>query len=518
LAGLVVALLVVLPFRSVPFTRLDGVVVKLPAPDRLNHTSDTWDYLQIAREIYRSHRYESLFTYVPFLPDWHPGLTTWPPEEFPVLWRQPGYPLLIAGAFAVCGRPDPDVLLWLQAAAIVVLPLATYLLGLACLRPGWACCAGFWALLAPLAVSPASPFVATTWFAGIVALLAAALVRSTRIGVVAVAGVLLGIAVAFRFETWMLLPGLLLMFWLGGYMRRGVATIVLLAIAIAVVIPWYRLRAQCAGETFTLSSLLYHDTHAFPGWTSSRTLAVRDLTPLGFLRAHPGDVLAKTGFNLLRYGRDLALAPSPFLAPLVWIAMLRRPGTARPRALLLGTALATLGLVLALAPLEYSPRFLGPLVPLFAVSASWAMSRLPRYRRGLAVTATAIGLVVTIVALSDRTHQGTARVAAEDLNRLMTQPEAQEVRGGGGLLLCDAPTLYAWIWEGLAVWTPLPDDIPKVLRELNAPRILALFTRAGGHGDGLARNTVEEYVNRGGIASGRQPPLTVTFTWSPTTP
>ena len=497
LAGIVVALLVVLPFRTVDFTRSDGVVVKLPAPDRLNHTSDTWDYLQIAREIYRSHRYESLFTYVPFLPDWDASR-----PRFPVLWRQPGFPLLIAGGFALRGGADPDVLPWIQGAAILFLPLVTYVLALTVLVPAWAFAAALWTLLIPLVLSPASPFVATTWFAVLAGLLASCLMRASRTWIVVLCGALLGLAIAFRLETWFLLPGLLFMVWLGRPSRRLLHTIVLLGVAALVLAPWTRCRAQCAGETFTLTSLLYHDTDTFPGWTSSRTLAVRELSTLSFVTDHFGEVMKKSVLNLLRYGRDLVLLPSPFLAPFVWVTVLRQPKDPLRRSFVLGTALMAFVLVLALAPLEYSPRFIAALMPFFAITATLGMERFVRHRRILIIGATVVGVLLLSGALVRRSTDGTARVAAEDLNEVVKLP-----RHFSGIMLCDAPTVYAWIWSHPAVWTPVPEDVQKVRELLEDFRTFAIFTRAGGRGDGLAPDTVERYLDAGLMATRMEPPL-----------
>jgi hypothetical protein len=510
MAGLILALCVVLPFRSVSFTRSDGVAVKLLAPDRLDHTSDTWDYLQIAREIYQSHRFESLFTYVPFLPDWSDKRPIGEPlERFPVLWRQPGFPLLIAGAFALWGAPDPDVLLWIQGFAIFLLPLATYFLAQAILSPGWALVAGFLALFCPLASSPSSPFVATTWFAVILAFLAGCLLRTDRVIMAVVSGVLLGIAIAFRLETWMLVPGLLLMLWLAHSPHPVRNTLVILGMAAVVLIPWTRCRAQCGGETFTLTSLLYHATDAFPEWNSSRTLAVRDLSPLGFVTQHFGDVAKKSGLDILRYGRDLVLFPSPFLAPLVWLAVLRPPADSRSRAFVLGAAVAAIILVLALSPLEYSPRFLAVFVPLFTVTAVITISRFVRYRRELVIAAGAVGILLIGSGVLRRSANGTSRIAVEDLDHLISQANWSMPMGYDHfpwVVLTDAPTIYAWIWEGRAVWAPLPEDVPRV-RQLLGNGTVALFTRASGHADGITQDTINKYFVTGAVAKTNKPPI-----------
>jgi hypothetical protein len=517
-AGLLVALAVVLPYRSVPFTRADGVKVLLPAPNRLNHTSDTWDYLQIARQMHRGCGLTSLFTYPPFLPESLPRLTpgskragaVWTScPGFPLYWRQPGFPALIAAGFAVRGEPDPGVLLWIQGLAIVLLPLATFLLARLLVTPGWAFLAGLWTLLSPLAVSATSPFTATTWFAVLLALLTAALLAARRFlpGV----GVLLGLIALFRLETWLLLPGLLTVLWLSRTRRRPLAAALVLLPAGLTVLPWFaHLAAESGSFLYNTSSLLYHATRSYPDWDSSRALAVRALTPWEFLADHPGEVLAKSGVNLLRFGRDLVLLPSPFLAPFLWLAVLRLPAERRPRAFLVGGAVALLILVLALAPLEYAPRFLAGLAPLLTVGAAIGLSRFPRYRRELATVASVIGLVLLAGTILRRETDGTALAAAQDLNLLMNRGEVEPLLQGDAVALSDAPTVYAWIWERRAVWTPVSTDIDGV-RKILGERAIALFTRPGGRGDDLAPETVEEYVKRGGIASNPEPPLVVTW-------
>jgi len=175
-------------------------------------------------------------------------------------------------------------------------------------------------------------------------------------------------------------------------------------------------------------------------------------------------------------------------------------------------------MVLALAPLEYSPRFIAVLMPFLAVTATLGMQRFVRHRRILFVGASVVGLLVMGGALLRRPADGTARLAAEDLNDVLKAP-AESVRRAGWpaipwIAFCDAPTIYAWIWNSPAVWTPLPEDVPK-LRCLLGPDTVAIFTRAGGHGDGLAPDTIDKYFQAGLEADRVEPPLLMG--WPPPT-
>jgi hypothetical protein len=522
-----VAVLLLLPFRAVPFDRGDGTTVLVPDPTRLDHTSDTWDYLQEGRELYRGNGFTSLFTYPPHLPDAvdpirigsdFSGDDFFDPSCFPVLWRQPLYPMMIAGAFAVAGGPHPDAMLWLQGLGVVLLPLAAYFLGRRLLTPGWAALAALWTLLSPLLLAARSPLVATTWFAGFFALVVGVLLLVQRARGWILLGLLIGVAALLRMDTWILLPGLLVMFWLSRETPgrfRGSAVVVLTA-AVAFAPAVIRLGFLVQDGFHNTLSLVYHNTDTFPGWTSSRTLAVRELSAWGFVRDHMGEVLAKSGLNLLRYLRDLVLLPSPLLAPLLWFAVLRRGKTGRPRAFLAGGVVAAVTVLVVLSPMEYAARFLAPLVPLMAVGAGLGIHALPRFRGLLAGTATAVGLVMVTLSLAGRPAAGTAQTAAEDLRTLMLAnldlpSRASLDRGDGGVILSDAPTVYAWIWDVCGVvWMPVASDLPEVLGML--PQSAALFTRAGGSaGDALEADLLERYLAGGGVAGAPAKPLVVTW-------
>jgi hypothetical protein len=516
LAAMVVAASLLLPYRSVPFQRSDGVWVELPAPHRLKHVSDVWDYLQQARQIQSGAGFSSLFTYVPFLPE---SMTPEgqpraagggaSPRAFPQYWRQPGYPVLLAGAFVLAGGARPDAMLVLQAFFILLLPVATYVLGRTLLAPGWAAMAAIWTLLTPVVLGAHEPLVTTTFFASLVALLLTAVLVARRPLAWFGTGLLLGLTALVRFETWLLVPGLLAAMGSVRRERRVRAAAMILGSALLVVLPWHlRLLALTGDPFYNATSLFFHDTPAFPGWVASRTLAVCSLSPWSFVAAHPGDMAAKTAINLARFLRDFVLLPSPFLAPFLWLAVLRRGPEPLRRGLVAGGVTATLVVIAVLAPMEYAPRFLGPLVPAFAVGAAIGMSRMPRYRALLAGVATMVGVILLAGSLRSRGAEESALLAARGLNTLMSEPDIRS-RAEEAVVLSDAPTVYAWIWNRPAVAAPIARDIPGV-RALS-PDVIALITCAVGVGGFLEADLARDYAEQDGVLSGTGCPSAIVW-------
>jgi 4-amino-4-deoxy-L-arabinose transferase-like glycosyltransferase len=542
LAGLAAGLAVVAPYRSETFTRSDGGWVRVPRLDAMTHTSDAWDYLQLGRQLYRGEGFTSLFTYPPFLPESVPGgkailhdeltlpLPGPPPapgdlerppadspsapghvESFPLLWRQPGFPVLVAAGFAVAGGPEPNAALALQILALVLLPLSVYLLARSVVSPGWAFWAAILALLVPLAIGARSPFVATTWTAVFWTLLFAFFLRARSAAAWVGTGLFLGLTVLFRLETWFLVPGLLVLLWVSHDRDRVKAAVTVLVLAVLVVAPWHLHLWRVTGEPFyNTGSLLFHATQRFPGWESSRTLAVRMQRAGSFLMFHRDQVMTKAVHDLLGYGRTLAVLPSPFLAPFLWLTLLRPPQGRVARGLVAGGAVAITVLVLALSPMEYAPRFVAPLVPIMAVGAVMTVARIPRWRALLVGAALAVGLAATAMALRGRGHETTGRLAAEDLNRLWTLPQATALHRGA-VALVDSPTVYAWIWDRPAVWTPLPRDLRMV--RIALPGTVALFTRAVGGADEISPETPALYMVDRASASAPSPPMAIA--WPP---
>jgi hypothetical protein len=153
---------------------------------------------------------------------------------------------------------------------------------------------------------------------------------------------------------------------------------------------------------------------------------------------------------------------------------------------------------------------LAVLVPCFAVGAALGISRSGRHAKVLAGAATFVGLVFLIGTLAGRKENGTALLAAEDLNRIMATPSGALVIATDTVTLADAPTIYAWIWDRPTVWTPVSRDLPEI-RALLPGRSSALFTRAAGRGDDLPPSIVAEYVGMGGKASAPAAPLIVSW-------
>jgi hypothetical protein len=373
-----------------------------------------------------------------------------------------------------------------------------YALGRAVLTPGWAFLAALWSLLCPMAVGVREPLVVTTLFTAWSAALFAVALRARGVPALLGLGVLAGLGVLLRFETWLLVPALATAYLLGGSGRPRARFALVLAVAVLVTVPWLWRNALVTGHPFfNASSLIYHATDPFPGWTSSRTLQILDTTPLAFVAEHPGTVLQKTAINLARYARDLLLLPSAALAPFVWLAFLRPPAGRRERGVLATLAAVAIVLVGVFSPLEYAPRFLAPLVPLMTVAAAMSLSRLPVSRRFFTAGVTVISAAILGVFILGRAPEGTASLAVRDLEHLV--PGAVELETG--VALADSPTLYAWIWDRPAVWLPVPEDVARV-RALIPGEEVALFTCALGGSDGMGPETREAYLAQGRRVAG----------------
>ena len=95
---------------------------------------------------------------------------------------------------------------------------------------------------------------------------------------------------------------------------------------------------------------------------------------------------------------------------------------------------------------------------------------------------------------------GDAAALAEALAQVASDRGGWRARAEASVVLTDAPTLYAWIWNRPAVWAPRPEDLPQVRALL--PGSIALLTCAAGRGDTLERDLAEAYAAQGGTRAG----------------
>lgn len=457
IAASIVARVYVLPFRSVPVTRSDGAVVLVPNPHMTGSKWDVWDYLSEARNLARGHGFTSRLTYPPFLPeslDESEGET----DAFPVLWRQPAYPLLVAGLFGLLGREDPNALLLLQALAVLLLPLAAYAFARRILTDGWAALAAFWALSTPAVIGFHEPLVATTLYVTGVCVVWS---LATKPGAWMV-GAALGIAYYVRVEAVFLLPAVLIARRVALGVSFGNVLTTMLVFAL-LVLPWWVRTAVLTGDAgYNAASLLYHDVGPFPGWLASRTMAVRELTPWAFVVDHAGDVLFKTVRNGARFARDVCLFPAPGL---LLLAVLALKGDRTSRGWAVGALLLPAVTFLLLAPLEYAPRFVAASVPALAVSAAVVLARMGRRGKWLAFAFSVASVLTTSLFVVSRPvgdPRSVTEVASVDARELTDRITVSNVH-----------TVVAWVWDRPAVWAPPAPDVAW-LRERRD--VVAVFT------------------------------------------
>jgi len=123
-----------------------------------------------------------------------------------------------------------------------------------------------------------------------------------------------------------------------------------------------------------------------------------------------------------------------------------------------------------------------------------------------------VGGVLLSVFLLTREESGTARVAADDLNVLMAESKARPLLENT-VALSDSPTIYAWIWQRPAVWSPVSRNLTAIHEML--PATIAQFTRAGARGNVLEDSLIQDYLAEGWVASGPELPFLVTWPKGP---
>jgi len=433
-------------------------------PEVIPGYSDYWDYLQLGRQLASGHGFTSLFTYPIFLPASGAAAASGL-EAFPMLWRPPLYP-----AFVAVGLLLTDGSAWAPVAinvlAHLVTLLATYLLALEFTGRRWALLSGLVVALSPALMGLAEPGLATTPYAALLVLAARSVLNADNRRRAVLAGLGFGLLTLLRGEALLLLPAMIWLLWAGERGDRERRIWYFLFAAIVVTLPWTIRNWMVTGRPyFGASSLLFVDTRDYPGWVSSRMSVGLDRSALLWAVANPDQVGWKAARNLFHFLVQALLLPLAALAPFVWTAVGRLARVGRESAFC-ASVLIALGLTIAvLSPLEYSPRFLHPFIPLLTVVSVIILGRMReqigvgqavRYSRRPVIWVAAA--VVTLAALQflgglrDARH---ARAAwAKEFGELKATDWAEVRRGLPAATLIDGdyPAYYAWKTGRQFVW------------------------------------------------------------------
>ena len=429
-------------------------------PDGVPRWSDMWDYLQLARQIHAGHGFTSLFTYPIFLP------LGGSDAAFPLVWRPPGFPLLVAALFPLGGGPFSAAPLALQIAGYVLAVLGTYLLALEFVEARWALLAALVVALSPDVLGVAEPGIATALYTAGLTFGFWLATRATGRRAAVFTGLAFGVLMLLRGETLLLVPALVWMLWAGERGDRHRRIWLCLAAFLVVQIPWFlRLWHVTGRPFFSPSSLLYVDTAAFPGWESSRRLDMLARSPVRWALGHAGMVAGKSLRNLFHYLRQALLMPLPALAPFVWAATGRLTGVGKSSAYCASVLIGLGCFVLLLAPLEYAPRLLHPFIPLLAVVGVILLARFREYRvlegqpqlsaRPVAFVAAAV------VALAFLEFVAGVAVARREWPRTPPAPPPAVALDADSWYYGDYPSWYAWRLNRRFVWLPVADDVPR---------------------------------------------------------
>ncbi len=258
---------------------------------------------------------------------------------------------------------------------------------------------------------------------------------SQRLGLVAAAGALSGLAVVTEYPL-ALLGAVLGIYAIArpGPLRRGLAYA---GGVVAGVLPLAAFNVWAFGSVTHLS---YDDTVAVPGRTGHDRLGLNDTGTFGLDLPSPGVAL-----DLLLAPKGLlTLTPVLLLGALGAVAMSRR-GRRAEAAVVLGAAVAYLayvaGYYLPFGGGSPGPRFLVPMLPFLAVPLSLAFRRWPGATVALFLASAATMTIATAAEPllgGDDTGRWTDRLVDGDL-----QPTVATALGAGDGWLAIAPFLAA---------------------------------------------------------------------------
>lgn len=507
--ALAVAVPLLGPYRSEGWVRQDGEEVRVPRLDRVGPDAAVWDYLQQGRELARGNGFRSRLTYPVFLPASLPAMGTEVQNDFPVLWRQPGFPLLVAAALLLGGE-EPDALLVLQGLALVLLALGTFFLARYLVSTWWAGLAALWVLASPLVLGVGEPLAATTLYAALGAWLWLGALSAWGAGRTLLWGVGLGLLILFRLETWLIAPALLLV--LARTNRENPLAAVTMALVAAglVLVPWGMRNFLVTGHPLgAAGGLLAHLIGTGYAGEAARSVTAAGSDLSAFMLVDVGRTLAGTLRHLGAYARDLVWLPVPGAVVAAAVGLWRLRAEDEPaRDLLWGLAAAVAVLIPVLALATHSAELVAVLAPPLAVGGVLGLRTLGRPGLLVAGVLGLAGLGMLTTRLDARAPDAGADLAARDLQILQMTPMV-EAEAAGAVVWTDAPGVYAWIWDRPALVLPVATEaeIEGTLRYL--PRSLALISCAEPGWGGTRKDLVRGYRLAGGRVTGGNCPVRI---------
>lgn len=449
--------------------------------------SDYWDYLQLARQLYEGHGFSSLFTYPLFLKYSGSG------EFFPLLWRPPLFPVLVAITFLFTGGPSLVAPLVLQVLGYALAVFGTHSLAREFVEARWALLAGLVTALSPHVLGIAEPGIATSLYtAGLTFGFLFAVRAGSRRRALLV-GLYFGLLTLLRAETIVILPAIVWIFWAGERGDRERRIWLFLGSALLVLVPWTIRTWIVTGRPFSAtSSLLFTDTPLYPGWESSRRLDTLDRSALLWALSNPGAVFGKALRNGYHYLFQALLMPLPALAPFVWGALGRLTRVGRESAYCAAVLIGVVLFMVIVSPLEYAPRLLHPFIPAVTVVGVIVLARIREdLGEGGVVTlsrrpATWAAVAVTVLAALEMIGALTAAHRKSDSAAAFpVAPEWSAVEAAvddNEWAIGDYPSYYAWFTGDRFVWVPHLDHLGRVNDGAGHRRAIVIDTDRGVDG------------------------------------
>jgi len=448
---------------------------------------DTWEYGVAARQLLAGHGFRTSVIHPPLWGLRDAALTV------PLLVHGPLVPLLFAPALSLLGPGALDQIAWFGAFFALLTALLLCRLGTRHFGPAVGAAAALLFTLAPLTLQ-AVHHDATLMVGAFLLLLAFDLLARDRPRWAA-AAIVLGLGALVRTEMTLALFGLSML--AGG---SGTVTLVF-GLAIVAGAWWWHNWSATGSPFFSLSAyLLVGYSERWPGTSMLRDFA---LTPAQWSRVllESAPELLKKAQASLRYTLKLAITePSALTGWLAAVGLLVGTARASTRWIAIAAFVCSLAPVSVIAFTVLDPRYIGPFLPLWtlsaAVAAEWLWGRIPRagrtlgwipvlallmlfatvpaLRRGASeARAFAALLAVERAALASRV---TPAAALPRLTALGFERPAGAVPGAPRLMFSDTPDFVAWttgrptVWVSRDEYTRLPAPGADVSADSPPPR------------------------------------------------